>query len=385
MTRHGKILEYALSSLLRRKGKSIVIIIAFMVTIASLSSVLFLTGSLKNEASLLLQEAPDVIVQRTMAGRHELIPIDYAEKIQKIRGVGRVSPRYWGYYYDALVKANYTLMGGGSGTGTLELLQGRLPATDSECALGAGVADLRGSEESGELILVNSSNTGILFNVTGIFQSASSLLTNDLIILTDEALVEFFGFPSGQATDIGVEVRNSSEIATVTAKIKQMFPDSRPISKRELIRTYDMVFNWRSGMMLTVFSMAIIAFCIMAWDKATGISAEEKQEIGILKAIGWDTSDILALKCWEGLIIALSSFLLGITLAFVHIFFFDAFILAAVIKGWSVLFPVFDLTPHLNLFHIFIMAFLSIAPYMACTVLPTWKAAITDPETVMRG
>jgi lipoprotein-releasing system permease protein len=385
MTRHEKILEYALSSLLRRKAKSLVIIIAFMVTIASLSSVLFLTGSLKTEATLLLQEAPDVIVQRTMAGRHELIPITYAEKIKKIRGVGRIAPRYWGYYYDALVKANYTLMGAGSGIGTLELLEGRLPTKKSECAVGAGVADLRGSGYSGELILVDSGNTGVLFTVTGIFKSASSLITNDLVILTDSALIEFFGFPSGQATDIAVEVRNKSEVATVAAKIKQMFPDSRPITKRELVRTYDMVFNWRSGMMLTVFSMAIIAFCIMAWDKATGISAEEKQEIGILKAIGWDTSDVLALKCWEGLIIALSSFLLGITLAFVHIFFFDAFILAAVIKGWSVLFPAFDLTPHLNLFHIFIMGFLSIAPYMACTVLPTWKAAITDPETVMRG
>ncbi len=385
MTRQGKILEYALSSLLRRKGKSLVIVCAFMVTVAAISSVLFLTGSLKNEATLLLQEAPDIIVQRTMAGRHDLIPISYAEEIKKIRGVGRVSPRYWGYYYDALVKANYTLMGAGSGSDTLALLQGRLPEKNSECALGAGVADLRGSGQSGELILVDSRNTGVLFSVTGIFQSASSLLTNDLIILTDEDLIDFFTFPSGQATDIAVEVRNSSEVATVAAKIKQLFPDSRPITKRELIRTYDMVFNWRSGMMLTVFSAAIIAFCIMAWDKATGISAEEKQEIGILKAIGWDTSDVLALKCWEGLIIALSSFLLGITLAFIHIYFFDAFILAAVIKGWSVLFPVFDLSPHLNLFHIFILGFLSIAPYMACTVLPTWKAAITDPETVMRG
>ena len=57
--------------------------------------------------------------------------------------------------------------------------------------------------------------------------------------------------------------------------------------------------------MLTLFSAAVIAFCILAWDKATGISAEEKQEIGILKAIGWDTSDVLALKFWEGLIIAM--------------------------------------------------------------------------------
>ena len=385
MIKHIKILEYALSSLLRRKYKSFVIIMAFMLTVALLSSVLFLTGSLKSEATLLLQEAPDIIVQRIMAGRHELIPVGFAEELKKIRGVGAVTPRYWGYYYDALVKANYTLLGAGSGTATLELLEGRLPGKAGECALGAGVADLRGSDYSGELIMVNSRNIGVLFTVTGIFQSASSLLTNDLVILTDREIIDFFSFPSDRATDITVEVYNSSEVGTVAAKIKQMFPDTRPITRHELIRTYDMVFNWRSGMMLTVFSAAIISFCIMAWDKATGISAEEKQEIGILKAIGWDTSDVLALKCWEGLIIALSSFMLGITLGFVHIFFFDAFILAAVIKGWSVLFPVFDLTPHLNLFHIFIMGFLSVIPYMACTVLPTWKAAVADPETVMRG
>ena len=385
MTKQLRILEYAVSSLLRRKYKSFVIIMAFMLTVAALSSVLFLTGSLKSEAALLLRETPALIVQRMMAGRHDLIPIDYAEKIKTIRGVGKVSPRYWGYYYDALVKANYTLMGAGSGPGTLELLEGRLPEKESECALGAGVADLRGSTESEELILVDSRNMGVLYKVSGIFQSPSSLLTNDLVILTDKGIIDFFNFPAGLATDVTVEVRNENEVAIVAGKIKQMFPDSRPITRHELVRTYDMVFNWRSGMMLTVFSAAVIAFCIMAWDKATGISAEEKQEIGILKAIGWDTSDVLALKFWEGLIIALSSFLLGIILGFCHIFLFDAAVLAAVIKGWSVLFPVFELTPHLNLFHIFIMGFLSIAPYMACTILPTWKSAITDPETVMRG
>jgi len=385
MKRHWKILEYALSSLLRRKYKTFVIVMAYMLTIGAISSVLFLTGSLKNEAATLLHHAPDIIVQRTLAGRHDLIPTDYAEKIKQIRGTGSVSPRYWGYYYDALVGANYTLLGAGSGTETLNMLNGKLPGTDSECSLGAGVTDLRGSGQSGELILVNSRNIGVLFKVAGIFKSSSNLLTNDLVILTDNGLIDFFGFPPKRATDIAVEVHNKREVETVAAKIKKMFPDTRPITRHELVSTYNMVFNWRSGMMLAVFSAAVISFCIMAWDKATGISAEEKREIGILKAIGWDTSDILVLKCWEGLIISLFSFLGGVILAFTHVFFFDAFILVAVIKGWSVLFPTFDLTPHLNFFHIFIMGFLSIAPYMACTILPTWKAAVTDPETVMRG
>jgi lipoprotein-releasing system permease protein len=385
MTKHIKIIEYALSSLLRRKNKSLAIIIAFTLTVTALSSILFLTSSLKFEASYVLASAPDLIVQKNIAGRHDLIPIKYAETIQKIIGVRTVSPRYWGYYYDAMTEANYTLQGTGHSAKTLKLLEGRLPVKESECAVGIGVAEIRSTESGGELILVNSENTGILFEVVGVFQAESSMLTHDLIVLTNQAIIDFFGFPPNQATDISVDVYNSNEVQTIAKKVKRLFPASRPITKSELIRTYDMVFHWRSGMMLALFSAAVISFCILAWDKATGISAEEKQEIGILKAIGWDTSDVLALKFWEGLIIAMTSFLAGIISGFIHVFFFGASILAPVLKGWSVLFPDFHLTPYFDVYQFFIMGFLTITPYVASTVIPSWKAAITDPETVMRG
>ena len=151
------------------------------------------------------------------------------------------------------------------------------------------------------------------------------------------------------------------------------------------MRTYDAIFNWRSGMMLSVFAAALVAFCILAWDKATGLSAEERREIGILKATGWDTGDVLELKFWEGLAVSLTAFLLGIISAYVHVFFFGATILAPVLKGWSVLFPRFDLIPYVDAYQVFVIAFLTIIPYVASTVIPSWKAAITDPEQVMRG
>ena len=385
MTKHLKIIEYALSSLLRRKNKSLALIAAFTLTVSALSSILFLTTSLKFEASYLLSNAPDLIVQKNIAGRHDLIPIKYTEIIKKIIGVGTVQARYWGYYYDALTEANYTVLGTGSSAKTLKLLEGRLPVKENECAVGIGIAEVRNTESGGELILVNSQNTGVLFEVVGVFQAESSMMTHDLILLTNDAIINFFGFPTGKATDIAVEVYNSNEVQTVAKKVKRLLPDSRPITKSELIRTYDMVFHWRSGMMLTLFSAVVISFCILAWDKATGISAEEKLEIGILKAIGWDTSDVLALKFWEGLIISMTSFLVGTIAGFFHVFFFKASILAPVIKGWSVLFPDFNLTPYFDIYQFFIMGFLTITPYVASTVIPSWKAAITDPETVMRG
>jgi len=275
---------------------------------------------------------------------------------------------------------------GVEGTGrTLALLEGRLPRTGEECAVGAGTGWIRAAGPGRDLILVNSRGTGVLFEVVGMFRSESALLTNDLVVLTNEGVRAFLGFPSALATDIAVEVPNRNEVQMIAAKIKRLYPDTRPITKSELMRTYDMVFNWRGGMMLTVFCAAVIAFSILAWDKATGISADEKQEIGILKAIGWDTGDVLAFKFWEGLAIAVTSFFIGISAGFVHVFFFDATILSSVIKGWSVLFPHFHLVPRINAYQVFVMGFLTVTPYVASTVIPAWKSAITDPDTVMRG
>lgn len=385
MIKHLKIIDYALASLCRRKFKNLAIISAFTVVVAALASILLFSSALKIEAAHVLDSAPDLIVQRTLGGRHDLIPVEYIEKIKKIAGIGAVTQRYWGYYYDPLTEANYTIQGIDGTAKTLQLLDGRLPSGRGECAIGAGIAELKKTATGGELILVNSSNTGVLYEVVGVFLAHSSLLTNDLIVLANDVVIDFFGYPPGMATDVAVQVYNKNELQTVAGKVKRLLPDTRPITKSELVRTYDMVFNWRSGLMLSVFSAAVIAFCILAWDKATGLSAEEKQEIGILKAIGWDTADILALKFWEGLIISLTSFLLGAIAGFVHVFFFDAFFLAPVIKGWSVVFPRFHLAPHLDPYLVFTLGFLTVIPYVASTIIPAWKTAITDPDTVMRG
>jgi lipoprotein-releasing system permease protein len=385
MIKHLKIIDYAISSLFRRRYKSLAIITAFTIVVTALASILLFSNSLKIEARYVLDSAPDLIVQKIVGGRHDLIPLEYADTIKKIPGVGAVAPRYWGYYYDPLTEANYTVQGTDANAKTLQLLDGRLPSGNDECAIGAGIAEIKKTGTGGELILVDSSNTGVLYEVVGVFRAKSSMLTNDLIILPNEAVIDFFGYPPGKATDIAVQIYNKNELQTAATKVKRLLPNSRPITKTELIRTYEMVFNWRSGMMLSVFSAALIAFCILAWDKATGISADEKQEIGILKAIGWDTSEVLALKFWEGFIIALTSFLLGTIAGYLHVFTFNAFFLAPVIKGWSVVFPDFHLTPLLDPYLVFTLGFLTITPYVASTVIPAWKTAITDPETIMRG
>lgn len=385
MERHKKILEYTLSSLFRRRYKNLALIAVFGIVVTVLSSILFLTHSLKREALYVLDGSPELIVQKVSGGRNDLIPLDYMRRIQVIPGVGHVVPRYWGYYYDSLTGGNYTILGIDQDVKELKLLDGRVPTGNGECALGKGVSDARFAGIGGELVLTDSRGMAVSSRVVGVFTSESDLLANDLILINKDEVRSLFGMPPDKATDLDVGVYNTSEVSNIAQKIKRLLPDTRPITKNEIIRTYDTVFNWRSGMILTMFFGAIIAFCILAWDKATGLSADEKQEIGILKAIGWETSDILEMKFWEGVIISLTAFLTGIIIAYAHVYFFGAFLLAPALMGWSVLFPPFRLMPYLDLYQITVLLFLTVIPYVASTIIPAWKSAITDPDVIMRG
>ena len=380
-----KLLEYSLSSLWRRKEKNVALVVVYALVIATLGSVLLLTHALKTEAVTTLTASPEIVVQRMQGGRHELIPVKYAETIEEFPGVGKITPRIWGYYYDSLVKANLTLIGIEGYHEQLELLGGRFPQAPDECVIGAGVADAFGPQIGDLLVLEDSSKRRTEFRVTGIFHSTSNLLTNDLVVVQEVALRAFFGIPDGFATDLTVQVYNPREISTIAKKIAYFLPDSRPITRDELLHTYDSLFNWRSGMMLAVFVSALMAFLILAWDRATGISAEEKREIGILKALGWETSHILGAKLREALLISLTAFIVGLLLAWLHVFVLGAPVLMPLLKGWSVLFPTFDLPRVIDLYQLAILGFVTIVPYLACTLIPAWKAASSDPDDVMRG
>jgi ABC-type lipoprotein release transport system permease subunit len=385
MRRHLRILDFALASLRRRRLKNWAIVAVYAFTVAMVASVLLLTNAIRREAAQLLVGAPEVTVQRVVGGRHSPIAVEVGDSIAKLPGVVETHPRYWGYTYDAITDSTITVMGVAPGGSELEMVEGRLPERSTECAVGAGVAAMWGAEVGGEVILVDAATTGVLYEVVGTFAAPSDIMTNDLVVLTGDEAALFLGLGDGWATDLAVRIANPSEVDTIAAKIKRAFPDSRPITRSEVLRTYDAVFHWRSGMMLAMLSGGLIAFVILAWDKATGLSAEERKEIGILKAVGWDTGDVLELKMWEGVVLSVTSLLLGLIAAMVHVFLLGAPLLTPVLRGWSVLFPELRPTPHVDPYLLFAIAFLTVVPYVAATVAPSWKAAITDPDTVVRG
>jgi ABC-type lipoprotein release transport system permease subunit len=374
------ILDFTLSSLGRRKGKNIALVGVYAFVIFLLASVLFFTHSLKKEAALILQGAPEMTVQRLSAGRQDLIPVHYIEAIRQIRGVQSVMPRLWGYYYDAMSGANYTLM-----------VNADLNDHAGEIIIGNGVSWRNATGKGKQTLRKNDiipfktyDGSVLTLKVRGLLPFASELVTADLILISEADFRKIFSLANDQATDLVLKVKNAKELPTIAAKITQIHPDTRPILREEILRTYDAVFDWRGGVIFMVLSGVFFAFIILAWDKATGLSAEEKREIGILKAIGWETSDILLLKFWEGAVVSLAAFFLGIFLAYLHIFLASSVLFEPVLKGWSVLYPHFRLTPYISVYQIATLFFLTVIPYTVVTIVPSWRSATIDPDAVMR-
>lgn len=368
------ILDYTLSALLRRKGKSISLFLVYALVVFILASAMFFTEAMKREAALILKDAPEMVVQRLLMGRYDPIPVEYLQKIKAIRGVISAEARLWGYYYDPVVGANYTVM-----------VPRNRPIPREKIIIGNGIARERRINRGDILSFRAVDGEGRNYTIDGELSSASELVSADLILMNEDDFRNLFGLAAYRATDIVVSVRNTKELLTIARKISEQLPDTRPIIRDEMVRTYDSVFDWRGGMVIVLLMMALLAFVILAWEKASGLSAEEKREIGILKAIGWETSDVIAVKAYEGAVVSLFSFASGILLAYGHVFFSSAFLFAPALKGWSVLYPDFRITPFIDPYQVVILFFLTVVPYTVATIVPSWRAATVDPDSVMRS
>ena len=368
------ILDFTLASLWRRRGKTAALLVVYTLVVFLLASVMLFTQALRREAAAVLSEAPELVVQRLAAGRHDLIPLSYLEKIRGISGVSAVRGRLWGYYYDPLFGANYTL-----------LVPDEFTLGSGNVAVGQGVARSAMATEGNIMPFTTHDGRLVTLTVARELPAAAELVSSDLVLLGADDFRMLFGLDPALATDLVVEVANPVEVPVVARKIVKLLPDTRPIARDEILRTYDAVFSWRSGILLAILSGALLAFAIFAWDKATGLSAEEQKEIGILKAVGWDTGHVLLMKLWEGAAVSLTAYLSGVILAYVHVFFTSAALFEPVLKGWSVLYPQYRLVPVLEIFPLAVLFSLTVLPYTVATIVPAWRAATVDPDAGMRG
>ena len=218
------IIDFALSSLLRRWRTNTALFALYTLIVFILASVVFFTEAIRREASHVLKGSPEVIVQRLMAGRQELVSLDHLEKIRGIMGTSDARGRLWGYYFEPAVAANYTLVA------TEEA--DRHPGT---IAIGQGVSRTLAANRGDMIPFKAHDGTYLTLEVRDMLPTDSELVSSDLIEISEEDFRALFGIPAGLYTDLTLRVRNPRETTVVADKIRRLLPDTRPILRDEIL------------------------------------------------------------------------------------------------------------------------------------------------------
>lgn len=377
LARQRYLIDYAVGAMARHKGRHLGLLMVYALLVFALSSVLLMADALRREASAMLAEGPDVVLQGLRAGRHHMSRQSDVDKLQGLRGVHQAEGRLWGYLFDTSTGANYTLQVPGSLAPEYQPAAGRV-------FIGEGVARLRKLRVGQRLFLVSPAGDFLNLEVQGLLPAESALVSSDLVLLSAADFRRFYRLADDEFTDLVLRVRNPKEVAKVAEKSGLLLRQHRVIARADMQRTYEAIFSWREGMLLAMLGSSLLAFAILAFDKASGLSAQERRDIGILKAVGWNTGDILRMKLWEAAVIAVSAFGIGFGAAYVNVFVFSAPWLEAALAGWSTLYPRVALAPGLDSLQVATLALISVLPYLAAIVVPVWRTAAADPDAVMR-
>jgi len=350
-----------------------------------LASFFFVENSLKYELESTLDLQPQIIITKQKAGRDTTVDEKDINVILNIKGVNDVLSRVWGYY--RFKDKRLILIGIDTFENQYDDILAKITKSTelnvSSMLVGEGVKKLFSQyyyHDYFNFILPDLSLKKIF--IAGTFKATTKLESNDMVVMNKDTLRTIFGYQYNEATDLAVIVKNPEEVASIMVKLQNIFPTYKIVAKKDLRITLENRFNSKSSIFLILFIISLFTFFMIVYDKLSGLSSTEKNEIGILKAIGWRIEDVLQARFYEGLIISLSAYVVGIMAALLYVYMLDA----PLVKNIFLSYNDMDISlPFIMDYEtLFLLFLLSVPVYLFATIIPSWKVATLDADEVMR-
>ena len=392
LQKHKNLFFYAMYCLKTYKMRTITVFIVFVVATAMLSSVLFVKAGLDKEAEISVSLAPDIVVEYIHGGRITFVPTSYIENVSRIEGVEMVVPRVWGYagisvYTITVIGLDVSKMAIPYYQLAAYVEKGRFltpkDAGSGNVVIGPLLAGMLKLDVGDDMILLSEAVEAHRFHVVGILSGEKAIYTADLLIMSLEDARKFFKVPEDKVTDICVWINPRYTVDEVAAKISTL-PNSRVITQDMLLRGYKAAYAARGGFYTTIWVIMLVAAALVAYNQAITVGAQSRFEVGLLKAFGFTTLDIIEVRLIESLTLGLLSASLGMAIGIIYGVFFNAAGLAEVLYGWAFLPREFHVPIYIDPLTVFTLYAATVFPLLFATVIPAWLNAVTDPELAMR-
>ncbi|MBO8086556.1 MAG: FtsX-like permease family protein [Marichromatium sp.] len=383
------VFDFSLRSFGRFGRKNLAIALIFTFLVFLLSSAFMITHALKTHFLNHTKALPELVIQRFSGGLPVPIAQSSLDPIWIIPGVEHVKGRVWGHYFLELDKQYVSIVGIEPFIDHYRDLVSDAAATTfadgSPVVLYSPHMEslLRKYASRDRLPFLKQGGGYETLRMAGPFDGRFSLLGNDILLMPMEQARAILGVEHG-FTDAFVRIPNEEEVATIATKISRANPSLTVTTKETMIQRYVNLYDYKSGWFLTVLLVGFVTFAILLYDKASGISSQERKEIGVLKALGWEVSHIIQHKLTEALLISVGGFFIGFVLALCYVFFLEAPLLKEVFTGYDALKPAFSLPFSLHLPFFALLFFGTVPLYLAVSIIPAWRASVEDAGEVIR-
>jgi len=389
--RNNSFFYFLTLNLLKEKRRFVGIVLISTLLIFLLSSVLFISSSIKHTLNQTLIAQPDFIVQNIKGGRVSPIKDEQVDKIVNIYGVNKVTKRVYGRYffddkYSALIigvdfldeQSNKKL------AKIMDSVDLKPFLSKDNMLVGQGVLNyLKSHYYTSNYNFLTPSGQMQKVNIFKALNVKSSLLSNDIIVMPLELAQKVLGLKENELTDIALNVPNDSEWANIKAKLESLNFSTRVVSKKDMKKAYENLFNYKGGLFLVLYLIVIATFSLLLYLRYSLASSLERKEIAILRAVGWSIKDVLKLKFLENIFLVIFAFVLGSSLAYIYVFILgapilkDIFLGGANLKQFATFTPVVDYSVLSTIFIVFAVAFLG------SVLIPVWKIAVTEPKEAL--
>jgi ABC-type lipoprotein release transport system permease subunit len=394
LPKHINICLTAAQNLRRYKAKSLAIIVPLILVMATISFMMFSRGGFVKEAEVARAFLPDVTVQGIYAGRVGKISLHMKTEIGGIPHVKQVIPRVWGYLPLRIEEtdAAFTLMGldlnhalyGKKLPWTVDTGSFLVPGDRDKAVLGAGVAVSFEADVGDRLQIEDTLGNKGEFEVVGILNDIVQVYSTDLIIVSIEDARLFFGYGEDEASDLLVYTDAPENADMVAWEITLMADNTRVLTSKALTDLVKEAFGRRGGTFQAMWLMLLVAVLLLVWAQSAHISVDVSKEIGILKAVGWGTGEIIEMRMMESLIMGLTGASTGVLFGFVYALMGTPGISGYCI-GCASIYPKFPVPVHCDYQSLLLLFVIGVMPLMVVSAVPAWLAGIIDPDDTIRG
>jgi hypothetical protein len=367
-------LLWSVRDVTRRPMEWFLLTISLTLITAIPSTALFLVQGLTGSAINILADSPSLVIRKIDPTGWEPIPVEQSLKaVNSVPGVVRAYARIWGVVTGpegplTVVTPVSTVFGDHTAYPTL--------SQNGNVLIGAGA--VTGSSDS-QLTLIG--HTTQTFQISGAIDPESAMVNHDLVVLNPLDARRLLGLPDGYASDIAIDVFHEGEETAILPDLTDALPwPVRITTRSENLKFLSGSYARRGGIIILATIPALAAICLVV-AATVREHLGNRFEVGLLKAFGWTTVDIVRHFLFRSLFIGVPAVFLGLVIAYAAVFSPGVQWPGVLLFGWQGRAPALHLHMGDTVLTLVQIVALTLVPFLIATLVPVLKVATADTDT----